>query len=484
MIILPVERRLNWKHPPIVLISIIVLNILLFFLYQSGDTERYFSAATEYAESGYLEDEWPHYETYLEQNDRHELLEELRSYREEGQDFLLVSQIITDRGFYHYLETNGPSLFYPSFYYEWVDVRSDINEKIDSISAIRFGLKPNDLSVIDLFMYQFLHGDFLHLMGNMMFLMICGFVVEAVLGHLPFLGFYLLGGVVAGLVHAAMDFTSEQPLVGASGSLSAVMAMYLILYRWKSIRFFYWFYVIVGYFRAPAIILLPVYIGKELISYYTDPDSNVAFMAHAGGFLAGAVSVGALSYFRPELLKLDYLEAPDDDTEHYRQQLADIYDALEKYRFDTAFHRIEQTIEEHGDQFELLLLRHNLLKLKRNRTWLQSLNTILSYDYTTDEELRQQREVWSDSRSYARYISSEALVGAAINFSNLDDLSFSEEIFTLLKKRKADPQELGRVANSLARGWSRQNRAEKQQHYLNLAQSMMTGGFDNQPAQS
>ena len=56
MIILPVERRLNWSHPPIVLIGIILLNILVFFLYQSGDTERYIKAITAYNESGYLED--------------------------------------------------------------------------------------------------------------------------------------------------------------------------------------------------------------------------------------------------------------------------------------------------------------------------------------------------------------------------------------------------------------------------------------------
>ena len=56
MIILPVERRLNWSHPPIVLIGIILLNILVFFLYQSGDTERYINAITAYNESGYLED--------------------------------------------------------------------------------------------------------------------------------------------------------------------------------------------------------------------------------------------------------------------------------------------------------------------------------------------------------------------------------------------------------------------------------------------
>ena len=475
MIILPVERRLNWNHPPVVLIGIILFNILLFFLYQSGDTERYIKALTAYNESGYFEDEWPHYQTYLEELGEIEQLEELRTYHDDDMIFPVATAVVTDRGFYRYLEANGPSLFYPSFYYEWVDRRSEINDQIDSISSVRFGVKPNDLSVIDLFMYQFLHGDFMHLMGNMMFLMICGFVVEAVLGHLPFLGLYLLGGIVAGLSHAAVDFSSEQPLVGASGSLSAVMAMYLIIYRWQSIRFFYWFYLIVGYFRAPAMILLPVYIGKELISFYTDPDSNVAFMAHAGGFVAGALSVGALAFVRPELLKFEYIETPEDDTEPYRQQLAEIYAAIEKYRFDTAQHRIEQAIATYGEEFELLLLQYNLLKLRKNKTWLASLKKVLSYEGTSDDELIRQRDIWVDVRPYLKHIDSETLAVCGSNFSHLEDLSFSEEIFSLLKKRNAKPSELSRVATSLAKAHSRQNRADKQQHYINVAEQLALG---------
>ena len=123
----------------------------------------------------------------------------------------------------------------------------------------------------------------------MFFLVICGFAVEAAIGHLRFLLFYLFSGVVAGVSHAAMDLDSSSVLIGASGSVSAVMAMYLGVFRFKKIEFFYWFFIFVGYFRAPALLILPFYIGKELVQFYTEAGSNVAFMAHAGGFVAGLV---------------------------------------------------------------------------------------------------------------------------------------------------------------------------------------------------
>ncbi len=474
MIILPVERRLNWNHPPLVLLGIIVLNVLIFFMYQSGDSARYISALEAYNEADFLDTEWPHYQTYLQQEGETELREELQEYYEDGDLYPVLAHLVSDREFYHYLEREGPSLFYPSFYYDWVESRADINRQLESISSIRFGLKPNDLSVIDLLAYQFLHGDFLHLLGNMMFLMICGFVVEAALGHLPFLGLYLLSGVVAGLAHAAMDFSSEQPLVGASGSLSAVMAMYLMIYRWQKIRFFYWFYLIVGYFRAPAIILLPVYIGKELIDFYTDTESNVAFMAHAGGFVAGAISLGVLAYWRPSILKLEYIDTPDDDSEQGRQQLAGIYDALEKYRFDTALQRTEQALNEQGDNFELLNIRQNILKLTKNKTWLKSLERILAFEDVTEKERQQQYLIWRESRSYAKHIDSTILAAAAINFSYLDDLTTSEELFALLQRRNIEDGTLQRVANYLAKAFSRKNMMEKQQAYIALASAPET----------
>ena len=64
--------------------------------------------------------------------------------------------------------------------------------------------------------------------------------------------------------------------------------MYLALFRMRRIEFFYWLFVFVGYVRLPALVVLPLYIAKELYFYFADPASNVAFLAHAGGFVVGA----------------------------------------------------------------------------------------------------------------------------------------------------------------------------------------------------
>ncbi|MEK9711090.1 MAG: rhomboid family intramembrane serine protease [Thalassolituus sp.] len=475
MIILPAERRLDRSNVPAVLIGIVLLNILIFFLYQANDPLKFSQALEIYQKESLFEEEWPLYLDYLQQEQRYQDLDDLRALYDETGALLVSAQMLSDRGFADYLDENGRSLFYPSVYYDWADARRRINDEFESVSAVRFGLKPNDLSVVDLVMYQFLHGGFMHLMGNMMFLMICGFVVEGAIGHLAFLGVYLLSGIVAGLVHVAMNQASDQPLVGASGSISAVMAMYLVLYRWQKIRFFYWFYVVVGYFRAPALILLPVYLGKEVLSFYTEPDSNVAFMAHAGGFIAGGVLVGALAYFRPGVLNTQYLEQTEDDGAVYRKHLADIYDALEKYRFDTAFHRIQHAIEEYGNEFELLLLRHNILKLKKSGSWLKNLNLLMAQTDLTEYELQQQEKAWKEAVADGARFGEDVLINIAVNFSRLGNLESSEAIFRALKNRGTDAEKLMRVANFIAKGFTRLQQPDKQQQYRDIAHALMRG---------
>lgn len=472
MIILPVERRLDWKHAPVVLISIILLNILIFFLYQANDQQKRSTALQEYLASDMLEKEWPLYKDYLREQGDSELLTQMAELYVDEEYGWLASYILQDSGFYQHLEANGRDLFYQSYYVEWSEMRPVIQGQIDDMSYRKFGVVPSDLSLVDLIISQFLHADFMHLLGNMMFLMLCGFVVEAAIGHLPFLGFYLLGGVIAGLAQAAMDFTSDRPGIGASGAVSAVMAMYLVLYRLQSIRFFYWFYLVVGYFRAPALMILPVYVGIEIFKLWNEPDSNVAYMAHVGGFIAGGISIGILAVFRPGILNTDYLESPEDEDEPYRLQLADIYAALEKYRFDQAYRLVQQAIKTHGQEFELLLLRHNLLKIRGGEPWQKSLNLMLQQTGLTREDVQHQERIWKETREQPERIHTASLIRSVQNFSRLDNLISAEEIFRILQKRQAPSHELQRLANLLAQASQRLNIADTQRYYVGLSQQL------------
>ena len=140
---------------------------------------------------------------------------------------------------------------------------------------------------------QFLHGGWLHIIGNMLFLWIFGNNVEDRLGRIPFLAFYLLGGVVAALTQVWIDPSSTAPLVGASGAIAAVLGVYVVLWpgaRILSLVFLGIFYQLL---EVPALIVLGYWFALQLLNGAVSlgaetAESGVAFFAHIGGFAAGA----------------------------------------------------------------------------------------------------------------------------------------------------------------------------------------------------
>ena len=192
MIIIPTEKRFDWKHAPLVLFCIVLLNTLVFFFYQSSDADKYEQALSLYAQNRFFEFEWPAYRAYLTERDRSEEASEYQSLLDQGQELGIAVQAILERDFYQYLLKHQQTLIPPQQRDVWVVYREQIDKLVGSVSAIALGLTPNELNPVTLISYQFLHADTMHLLGNMFFLVICGFAVEAAIGHLYFLIFYLL----------------------------------------------------------------------------------------------------------------------------------------------------------------------------------------------------------------------------------------------------------------------------------------------------
>jgi membrane associated rhomboid family serine protease len=153
---------------------------------------------------------------------------------------------------------------------------------------------------------QFLHGGWLHLLGNMLYLWIFANNVEDRLGRVVFLVFYLAGGVAAALAQVAVDPTSDIPTIGASGAIAATLGAYFVFYpkaRITTLVFLGFFYQLID---VPAVLVLGFWFVLQLIDGLTSlgmVDANsggVAFFAHIGGFLAGAVAARLLgSVIRP-----------------------------------------------------------------------------------------------------------------------------------------------------------------------------------------
>jgi len=159
-----------------------------------------------------------------------------------------------------------------------------------------YGMKPEEVlsgrQLHTLFTSMFLHGGFLHIFGNMLYLWIFGDNIEDALGRPKFLLFYLLSGIVADLVYAFSDPSSMVPTIGASGAISGVLGAYIVLYPRARV---YTYLFPFGIFMIPAIFFLGFWFLLQVLStsilLVAGAPSGVAYWAHIGGFVAGAVMI-------------------------------------------------------------------------------------------------------------------------------------------------------------------------------------------------
>lgn len=143
---------------------------------------------------------------------------------------------------------------------------------------------------------QFLHGGWMHLIGNMWFLWIFGDNIEDRLGHVKFILFYLLCGVAAGLTHVYTNPASLVPTVGASGAVAGVMGAYTILYPRARVLTMFFFFFFIRFVQLPAFIFLGVWFFIQFLSGAATmaaggAHAGVAWWAHIGGFVVGIVFV-------------------------------------------------------------------------------------------------------------------------------------------------------------------------------------------------
>jgi membrane associated rhomboid family serine protease len=146
------------------------------------------------------------------------------------------------------------------------------------------------------FTSMFMHGGWLHILGNMLYLWIFGDNVEDELGHFKYLIFYLLCGVAATFAQYAIDPTSQIPSLGASGAIAGVLAAYLVLFPRQRVRVWVLNFII----PLPAILVIGLWFGLQICSQlYGGSGDGVAYMAHIGGFITGLILVFLLRNRRP-----------------------------------------------------------------------------------------------------------------------------------------------------------------------------------------
>ncbi len=192
------------------------------------------------------------------------------------------------------------------FFYEWGTVPVEVTEREQLTGDLggRCLLQPKSV-ILSLFTAMFLHGGFLHLGGNMLFLWIFGNNIEDRLGRIRFVIFYLATGLAGSLAHVALNPVSQVPTIGASGAISGLLGAYIVLFphaRVHAVVPIPIVFFIFGRIRLPAFVVLGIwFVSQFFIGRGQQPEGGgVAWVAHVGGFIAGTILIFVLGGWRPQ----------------------------------------------------------------------------------------------------------------------------------------------------------------------------------------
>jgi len=472
MFIIPTEKRINWQQPPIAMLVLVILNVLVFWLYQGLDSHRIEMATSAYENHGLIEQEFTIYQQYLEENEMPGV--------SKSQVNLPIT-ILSDSKFTEYLNEKSKTDDFVYNNNKWLEKRHHVNELWNKLSFEAFGLKSYQIKPFSLISYQFLHGGIMHLLSNLFFLLFIGFAVEAAIGSLRFTFYYLLSGIGSGLFFAFIESlspnTNLSSLVGASGSISGVLAMYLALFRLKKIEFFYWILIFTGYFRAIALIILPVYILKEVYFYIVHEGSNVAYTAHIGGFICGAALILLTQRLNKKVINTDYLDQDQDEQpkDEYLVSLDQLYKQMGQCHFKEAWKILKAIKKEYPNKPELLEIQLNLVTALNRDKVKDFLIQNLGKSQKNLRIINAQLHFWEKMDIKQKQgLSFFQQYQFAIDLILIDQIEISENIYTQLKEMPDNHnEEIAFLARKIAMYYQSNGKNELAKDFNLQAQDMM-----------
>ena len=474
MLIIPADRGIDWRRAPVATLAIILLCALIYFSWQWGDHRRLQEAAQYYTQQKLLALEYPIFVSYLSQSRQKDKAAEVEALWEDDDKERVTYYLLVDYGFAQDLEKTDRDFWGDDVYSHWRESRTKLNEKLSTISAFHLGLIPAEHRPVTYVTYQFMHGDTFHLIGNMVVLAIAAVGVEAAIGTFNFLVCYLLCGIAAGLLYSVVNMGSYIPLVGASGSISGVLGMYAAIYGMRKIRFFYSAIFYFGYFTAPALVILPVWILWEIVNAVWGDTSGIAYWAHAGGLITGGLGMLAA---RNYLLQVEetYLDTLPDDDEQYRKALDDFLKQLAAFNFDGARRKLADLESQYPDKPAVIEHRYYLEKLRpTSETFHATAMNLLSRPANDPAMIHILHDVYKDysGQKGLPRINDEMLLKLMLGFSQIEAWDTLRDMMKEASSRRIQHPMLVKILRILARGLQGLGERDISERYQSMANSM------------
>ena len=447
MLCFPIEKKPDWRKPPVITLFLIIINVFCYLAFQLDDGEESQEAFEYYFSSGLAKIELPRFYSYLTEEYEYSDVVEIKTAKEkfDNEDFekFLFSYMHRDGVFLSNLQQDKIITVNDTDYKQWKLLRKNMDEKWDAVTYYRYGIKPSQDNIETYFSSMFLHGGFGHLFGNMIFLFLFGFIVEMAIGWKIYLPAYIVAGLGSGLLYVVMESNSAIPGIGASGAIAGLAGMYTVLFGLRKVRFFVYLFFYFDTLKLPAIIMLPVWIGYEFFNhFYTD--SGVNNLAHAGGYITGAIIIAAMK-FSKKTVNVDFLDEENkkEDFERNYKQAQQYLAALEFDKAARVFKKLEQIKPDD------LNIRQHLYNISKTNPTSEDFHNyaqaILSVAKTDEQTVKLQKEVFIEYVTKAKpgpRLNATLMTRLALRFAKYGFLDEADKIVKVLLKNKIKNNEL------------------------------------------
>lgn len=478
MLIIPLEKSIDWRKPPVVTILLILINTLILFI-TNGQEEKAFHNATDYYLSSQLPAiELPRYietqsEAIIDDVSNPELSTHIKKNDADGR--IIINVLMTmenDQDFMKKLHKDEIINLQDKNYSEWKSARTQFEKTLNNTISDRYKFVPSEHKPITFITHQYLHGGYDHLIGNMLFLFLIGFALETALGSLLYFVCYCVAGLGAVILFWQIYPTSDVGLVGASGAISGLMGMYAGVFGLRKIRFFYSLLFYFDYIKAPALIMLPLWVLNEMYQLHSNTGSHVAYVAHIGGLLTGGLISFAIKQYFTEQIDTHYLDVDvknDEKMLHYEQGIK----LLSELKISQSQQVFSKLYAEYPEDKEILLQYYKTLKYTPDLPEHHRIVTKI-FEAADMSDVKQISQIFNDysKRFSMAKLSEKLLVKLAILFSKGNCCLEAELIIKTLLQQAKEVEGLDQAIFVLATAWKRMDNFDKYIKYLKfLAQN-------------
>ena len=474
---LPLDRKPDWKNPPLITLIILVINVLCWYIWQTNDDTYSAEASEYYVTSGLYKTELRKYDEYTGTKDTLTKLD-IDQFSSIAQQRALKMR--KDGDFQNKLDANEIIKPGDAGYDDWHSKRTKYLYLRDHVVSYKYGLIPSNPHWYTYLTSMFLHVSNEHLWGNMVFLVLMGYVVEMCLGRALYLAGYMLSGLTGGLLFVLLFPHSATPGVGASGAIAGIMGMYVIIFGLRKINFFYFLFVYFDYVRAPAILMLPFFIAYQaFIQFVLDTNVNVA--AHIGGLFGGALFAGVLKFI-PGAINLAYVdEKQNEDSFHSEYQAA--LQLLASMKIDEAREKFEALLKQRPNDITLKQQLFNVTKYnpasEPYHDYAAQLLNLPGSDRATVKIIHDTFVEYASKAKPKPRWTPELMISMATRFAANGYLDDAEKLVNFLIKAKADFHRNPEGLAALAKYFNGKDK-QKMDHYRELLLSLYPSSSEAQ----